>query len=575
MDIVTVVGEYVRLRRVGATQSYSGLCPFHTEKTPSFRVHANHQFYKCFGCGQGGDVFKFLQEIERISFYEALKQLAERSGIPLPKRSEYADADTKLRAAIFRMHELAEQAYRAALSGPTGAESRAYLERRGVGPASCEQFALGYAERSGQFLANHLRKHDFSAEQLEQSGLILRRDDGSHYDRFRNRLMFPIHNEAGKVIGFGGRALSDQDQPKYMNSPETPIYKKSYVLYNFHRAKEGIRKHDRVVLVEGYMDVIGVYTAGVSEVVASCGTALTTQQVQAMKRHSGRIVVNFDPDAAGAAATEKSLQILLEEAMHVRVLDLSGGLDPDDYCKQRGADAYSAALAESKNYFYWLADRARAKYDMRSAEGRVAAFQFLLPAIQRLTDKIERSAIAGDVAGYLGVDSGLVLENFRKAATDRREKTLAAPVEPVRHDEKILLNLFLSSEEARNRLIPELRMLAAIERFGTRRIFQALFALHDAHAQFGLAELDARLDEADRSRLASIVLSGETKEEDLSMQLGDACLEKLQRQTLDSRSAALKASIRDAERAGNPAEALRIYEELHRFEKSRRAGDVQ
>jgi DNA primase len=474
------------------------------------------------------------------------------------------------------MHELAEQAYRAALSGPSGAESRAYLERRGVGPAESEPFALGYAERSGHFLANVLRKHDFTPEQMEQSGLVLRRDDGSHFDRFRNRLMFPIHNESGKAIGFGGRALSDQDQPKYLNSPETPIYKKSYVLYNLHRAKDGIRQQDRVVLVEGYMDVIGVYAAGVKEVVASCGTALTTQQVQAMKRHSGRIVVNFDPDAAGANATEKSLRILLEEAMQVRVLELSGGLDPDEYCKQRGADAYSAALADAKNYFYWLADRARAKYDMRSAEGRVAAFQFLLPAIQRLTDKIDRSAIAGDVAGYLGVDSGLVLENFRKAATDRHDKTLAVPAEPVRHDEKILLNLFLSSEEARNRLIPELRTLAeAVERLATRRIFQALFALYDAGAPFGLTELDARLDEADRSRLASIVLAGETREEDLSLALGEACLEKLQRQTLDSRGAALKASIRDAERAGNPAEALRFYEELHRFEKSRRAGDVQ
>ena len=328
-------------------------------------------------------------------------------------------------------------------------------------------------------------------------------------------------------------------------------------------------------MVEGYMDAIGVYKSGVKEVVASCGTALTTQQVQAMKRHSGRIVVNFDPDAAGSNATEKSLQILLEEGMHVRVLELEGRLDPDEYCKERGAAAYADALTAAKNYFYWLADRARSKYDMRTAEGRVATFQFLLPAIQRLTDKIERSAVAGDVAGYLGVDSGLVLENFRKAAVDRREKTLPAPAEPIRHDEKILLNLFLSSAEARERLIPELRGLAAVEQFATRRIFQALFALHDAGAPFGLAELDARLEEADRSRLASIALSDETKEEDFSLQLGMACLEKLQRQTLEGQILALKASIKDAERAGKMAEALRLNEELYRFEKSQGAGGVQ
>jgi DNA primase len=212
---------------------------------------------------------------------------------------------------------------------------------------------------------------------------------------------------------------------------------------------------------------------------------------------------------------------------------------------------------------------------MKNAEGRVAAFQFLLPAIHRLTDKIERSAVAGDVAGYLGVDSGLILENFRKAATDRREKTLAAPPEPIRHDEKILLNLFLGSEEARAKLIPELKTLAAVEQFATRRIFQALFALHDSGAPFGLAELDARLEEADRSRLASIALAGDRQQEDYSIQLGVACLEKLQRQTVEAQISTLKASIKEAERAGKSTEALRLYEELHSFEKSRRAGVVQ
>ena len=318
------------------------------------------------------------------------------------------------------------------------------------------------------------------------------------------------------------------------------------------------------------MDVIGVYTSGVREVVASCGTALTAQQVQAMKRHSGRIVVNFDPDAAGANATGKSLQMLLEEGMHVRVLELEGGLDPDEYCKQRGAEAYRAALDEAKNYFYWLADRARAKYDMRTAEGRLAAFQFLLPSIQRLTDKIERSAIAGDVAGYLGVDSGLVLENFRKAATDRRDKKLPAQAEPVRHDERILLNLLLSSEEARRVLIPDLKPLAAVGQFATRRIFEVLFALHESGAPFGLAELDARLEEADRSRLAEIALGRETKDEDVSLNLGMACLEKLQLQTREAEISALRASIREAERAGNLPEAMRLYEQLQRkVEKSR------
>jgi DNA primase len=301
IDIVQVIGERVRLRKSGPNR-YTGLCPFHTEKTGSFTVHAAFQFYKCFGCGASGDVLKFVQEIEGISFYEALKLLADRHGIPMPKRAGYSDPDTRLRAAIYQMHEIAEQAFRNHLASPAGAEARAYLERRGVSREAIEQFGLGYPDRSGRHLLRILEQQKFPADQLEASGLVSRRQDGSFYDRFRNRLMFPIHNETGKVIGFGGRALAADDEPKYLNSSETPIYKKSYVLYNLHRAKDEIRKSGRVVLVEGYMDVIGVFSSGVKEVVATCGTSLTSQQVQAMRRFSDRIVVNFDPDAAGTCS---------------------------------------------------------------------------------------------------------------------------------------------------------------------------------------------------------------------------------------------------------------------------------
>jgi len=328
VDIVGVVGEYVRLKKSGA-QRYMGLCPFHSEKTPSFTVHVVHQFYKCFSCGAGGDVVKFVMEKEGLSFYEALKLLAERYGIPMPKRSQYADEDSKLRGAIFQMHELAQENFRAQLNGPAGEAARGYLARRGVAPETAEQFGLGYSDRSGRALLRLFEKRSFPAAQLDQAGLVGKRQDGSMYDRFRNRLMFPIHNESGKIIGFGGRALVAEDEPKYLNSPETPIYKKSYVLYNLHRAKEAIRKDDRVVLVEGYMDVIGVTAAGFPGVVASCGTSLTAQQVQALKRHTRKIVVNFDPDAPGANAAERSIGLLLEEGMQVRIVELDGGLDPD------------------------------------------------------------------------------------------------------------------------------------------------------------------------------------------------------------------------------------------------------
>lgn len=568
VDIVKVIGEYVRLRRVGAGPRYMGLCPFHTEKTPSFSVHQTHQFYKCFGCGAGGDVLKFVMEVERLSFYEALKLVADRNGIPMPKRAEYADEDSKLRASLYQMHEIAAQAFRTNLGTPAGADARQYLAKRGVPPSLSEEFGIGLSERSGQDLVRRFERGGFSAEQMEASGLLLRRQEGGgFFDRFRGRLMFPIHNESGKIIGFGGRALAPHDEPKYLNSPETPIYRKSYVLYNLHRAKETIRKLDRTILVEGYMDVVGVFGAGVHEVVASCGTALTSTQVRALKRHSERIVVNFDPDAAGASAAERSIQMLLEEGMHVRVLHLEGGLDPDEYVKEHGADAYRTRMEKAPGYFYWLADRARARFDMRNAEGRVAALQFLLPAIQRMPDKLERAAIASDVATYLGVEQGLVLEHFRKSAADRSEKPMQVDREPIRAVEQLLLNALLASREIREEIIPALSRIPQVEKFTMNRIFRTLFALHDNRPEFGFSELEARLEDADKTLLASVLFADGLGEEGSTREQALACVRALQVEAREGKRAELRSRVKEAEREGRMEEALRLAEELSRAER--------
>lgn len=566
VDIVDVVGQYVRLKRVGNTQSHTGLCPFHQEKTPSFRVHSNHQFFKCFGCGEGGDVFTFLTKIEGYSFYEALKYLAERQGIPMPKRSGVADEDTKLRAAIYEMHELAVAAYQASLRGPHGTEARAYLARRGVSDAMIAEFQIGYSERGSQL--TRIFEQSFTPDQLDKSGLIARSQHGpGWYDIFRNRLMFPIHNESGKIIGFGGRSLADDDGPKYLNSAESAIYRKSYVLFNLHRAKEAIRREDRTVLVEGYMDVIGVYAAGVREVVATCGTALTTQQTQVMRRQSQRIVVNFDPDNAGQRATEKSIPLLLEDSMQIRVLELEGGLDPDEFCKHNGPEAYREALANAPGYFSWLANRARGQHDMRTAEGRVAAFKTLLPSIHRLSDKIERVAVANEVASQLGVDQGLVLENFRKAAADRSERNIAAPVERVSALERSVLKLLIGSADARAALAPELASNPAVDSFVTRAIVRAVLALIAADEAFGFAEVDARLDEADRKRLAEILLdSGD--DESLTV---DGCVAKLRLMHGEERASDLRTKIKAAERSGDMNAALLLMKDLDDLRK--RAGN--
>src|SRR5215469_5983403 len=347
IDIVSVIGEYVRLRKSGANR-YAGLCPFHSEKTPSFSVHATKQFYYCFGCQARGDVLKFVMELEGISFYEALKNLSERYGIPMPKRSQFSDEDSRRRATLFQMHELAQENFRQNLNGTAGELARAYLERRGVRPETIAEFGLGYSDRSGRALIRLFEQRGFAAALIEESGLVGKRPDGSFYDKFRNRLMFPIQDEKGRIIAFGGRALLKEDEPKYLNSPETPIYKKREVLYNLHRAKDAIRKEDRCILVEGYMDAIGVTAAGFVPVVASCGTSLTLRQVHTLKRHAQHIVVNFDPDAAGGGGAERSLDPLLAEGMFIRIVELDGGLDPDEYSRQRGAEAYRARLDAAK-----------------------------------------------------------------------------------------------------------------------------------------------------------------------------------------------------------------------------------
>jgi DNA primase len=253
--------------------------------------------------------------------------------------------------------------------------------------------------------------------------------------------------------------------------------------------------------------------------------------------------------------------------MKVRVVELDGGLDPDEYCMERGAEAYRAKLEKAPSYFYWLADRARAKFDLRTAEGRVAGFQFLLPAIRRLPDKIERMAIANDVAGYLGVDAGLVLENFRKSAMDRRDRKVAPAPEPLRADEKILLNLLVSSSEARKELIARLEKLPAVERFATKRIFRALFALDASGEPVTYEQLHARLEEVDQNLLAAAVLQDETNEAVISLRQGVECMRSLERSGVQAQVAALKARVKEAERAGNLTEALRLAEVLHQLER--------
>lgn len=565
IDIVNVIGERVPLKKRGG-YSYAGLCPFHQEKSGSFHVHQEKQFYKCFGCGAGGDVIQFVMEYENVTFLEALTSLAERYGIPMPKRGPSDDPEARLRAALLEMHELAARHFQQNLEGQGGTEARAYLGRRGLTAALAGEFRLGYSDRGGA-LVRLLQKQGFPAEAMEVSSLVKKRDDGTWYDSFRGRLMFPIANENGKVIAFGGRAMQEGDEPKYLNSAGTAIYQKSAVLYNLHRARDRGRKTGRIVLVEGYMDVIGASAAGVTEAVAPCGTALTAAQVRAMRRVAPLAVVNFDPDAAGANATEKSIQLLLDEGFRVRVATLEGGLDPDEFVKANGAEAYQNRLDTAQTYFHWLAGRARQRFDIRTSEGKVQALEFLLPHVRQVHDRVERAALANELAAVLGVEQGLLLEQFRRAAGGRGEERIEIPALSVPPAEKMLLELLLHSGEVRESVFPVLGNYPQLLRSAGREIWECLLRFPDAES-FQWEELEKSLRPESRTLLAAMAFADHLHTETNMVEQATACLAQLGAGNRKDRISELKQRVRDAEQRGEIMEALEIAEELNRLERA-------
>ena len=567
VDILAVVRERVELKRSGSR--WVGRCPFHNEKTGSFGVTPAMQIFKCFGCGAGGNAIDFVMRYDNMTFWEACKELAERHGIPLPARSPDTDPETKTRAGIYEAHEIAQRLYRAALQSPIGQPAREYLQRRSVTPEIAEEFGLGLSDRNGQALTRKLQQEGCKPEQLVETGLVGQREGGGgFYDRFRGRLMFPIQNEQAKVIGYGGRALNDDDQPKYLNSPQTRLYSKSFVLYNLHRARKPVREFSHAILVEGYMDVIGLAGGGVWEAVASCGTSLVDTQVRMIHRYTDNIIVNFDSDTAGVNAAERSIQILLREGLHVRVLELPGGGDPDEFIQAHGANSYRALLASAPRYFHWLRDRIRARFDMRSAEGRTEAVRELLPSIRVLPDKFERAAVAAELAHDLSIDKGLLLEQV-KGAPSAPARPTRLPVE-LPKAERVLLYHLLHSADARLEALP--RLAEVIARPGCERMasYAILQALTQSGSDFDYESLQERLTEQDKSLLASVVFADEIRKvtestEDNSVAQVLGCLDRLEQDLDRAAIDFLKVRISSAEESGKIEEALKLSQELQRL----------
>jgi DNA primase len=590
-DIVRIIGDYIQLKKAGA-QNFVGLCPFHGEKSPSFSVHATRQFFHCFGCGKSGDVFKFVQEREQISFPEAIRLVAEKSGIPLPKMqysSEGEAEDAQRRGKLIDMHERACKFFEDQLRKPEGAHAREYLAGRGLKEETIKTFRIGFAPDSGFTLKDRL-KADFSDEMMRASGLFSWKEGtdspaggsatAAMYSKFRNRIMFPISNENAKIIAFTGRTLATDDKsgPKYLNSPETPIYSKSRVLYNLDRAKEAIRKLGYVILVEGQMDCIAVYSAGFHNVAASSGTAFTETQVRLLGRFSKDIVVNFDPDTAGAAATDKSLGMLLEEEFNIKVLRLEAGYDPDLFIRKNGAEAYAKALRGSAKYFDYLVERTLKLFPVRSPEGKKNAVNFLLPHIHRVPSRIVRDELANDIAQKLNIDTTVLRQEFKSAAVSRGAGSLrATPDTDVTPSEKVLVRAASSMHEDEVNLRQSAIRALAEERLHTGLTCEALLeallqnALATERGEDGVDPMSLPLSEADRQRLARIVMR---ESEPLTADLLAGALDALRHQSqLSQREGEIKRGIVEAERKNDVVALLRLKQEKLELDRKLASGN--
>jgi len=574
-DIVRIIGEYVKLRKTGA-QNYTGLCPFHKEKTGSFSVNATHGYFYCFGCHEKGDVFTFVMKLDSLSFPEAVRAVAGKMGIPLPKREWSSPEEAReagLRRQLLDIHEAATQYFEQALRTPEGARAREYLTSRGVSAEAIKTFRIGYAPDDFNHMRDALKQH-FPDDVMRASGLFSAKEQadgsaGQMYARFRKRVTFPIANESGKVIAFTARALDpDEKTPKYLNSPETALYSKGNVLFNMDKAKSAMRSSDFALLVEGQMDCISVYMAGIQNVLAVSGTAFTEQQVRLLGRFTKRVIVNFDPDTAGANAAEKSIALLTEEDFDVKIVTLEGGLDPDRFVREHGIQSYGAALRGARRNSDYLIERARTLFPARTADAKVKSLNFLLPHIRRMPNPIQRDEFAADAAQKLGIDSALMRQELKSAAAQRVASIAAHRSEPLTETERILLRALVLPESDGARVIASTKLAEHPEWIADLVTADLLDAL--AHGPAPSNPLDAAPNDELRAHLAKALEHSPAPGDPSLMMQVQGALKTLERRRLERRQRELRGQIAEADRSGDQEMLGKLMQEKMQIDRELR-----
>jgi DNA primase len=494
-DIVEIVGAHLSLSKAG--QHYKGLCPFHSEKTPSFTVSPSRQMFHCFGCGEGGNVFTFLMKIEGAGFPTVVRELGEKLGIRVEEKPASPAAKQRAEQAerlVALNRAAADFFHRTLLTDPAAEPARAYLRDRGITAETIERFGIGYAPQSWDGLLKALARTDksgWTVEDLAAAGLIVARDQAGkkpgdasgYYDRFRGRVMLSIRDLQKRIIGFGGRVLDD-GVPKYLNSPETPLFRKGRTLYALESAREGIARENQVVIVEGYFDAIALHQAGLTNVVATLGTALTTEHVEVIRRFTRRVVLLFDPDAAGVRAALRTLDLFLGVGLSVQVGSLPAGDDPDTFIRTRGVEAFTALIQKAPSLLDFTVAGSLTTDRRGSVEERVRCVEEVLALLQKLSNPVEKAAAIRHVADRMGMEEKVLLERYRslprKASAADESPTFEAEA-PLPKDEEVLARLLLHEK-----LTPGMTAQLAADDFTDPRIRQLIvFALEGRDAQGG------------------------------------------------------------------------------------------
>jgi len=573
VDIVELIGGYIPLKKAG--RNFKANCPFHHEKTPSFMVSPDRQIYHCFGCGAGGNAFNFLMQHERLEFPEAVELLARKSGVKLPESQKQDPQVASLSAQLCKVNELAAYFYEQALDSALGSAANNYLLKRGVKKETLKIFKVGYAPDSWDALISHLRAKGIGLALMEKAGLIVPKDGGGYYDRFRSRIIFPIFDIKSRPIAFGGRILADsakaQDLAKYVNSPETPVYIKGRNLYGLNFAKDSIRDADYAVVVEGYLDLIMPYQEGLNNIVASLGTALTIEQAQLLKRHTHNAVMVYDPDTAGEMATLRSLDIFIEEGMNVRVVSLPEGFDPDLFVRKHGIAAFKEKIAQAENLFDYKLRILKSRYNFKEVQGKAEIASGMLPTINKFKNAVLRAGYLKKLSEELHIPEDALLQELKKVKEDKVYPQ-ASPVSSrstmnISATEKMLIKLMLEEAELINR-IKDILEPGDFQDERTARIISVMFDLIAQGKEVETSKLISHLADEELSQLLCESQFMEVPPENRDKIIDD-CVRRLKADRIKLKKCELHEEIKTAQRLGDEPRLRSLMEEFDNLIRKR------